>query len=185
MAQSDDETKVKYTSGLLLLILASLVTCPLQSLKTLTTLGYDEFTMEGFQEELVELLEIQIPKASTGEVDLHVLLNDPHGCSQACTWYCRPLCSAYMKSNPDQFMPFIEAHPDIDSFCKAEVEPSFRECEQLQIIALTSAFGIKVNVVYLDGHDAEKVTTHSFGEGALEMTMLYRPGHYDLLYKKE
>ena len=82
-------------------------------------------------------------------------------------------------------MPFIESHPDIDSFCKAEVEPSFRECEQLQIIALTSALGIKVNVVYLDGHDAEKVQTHSFGEGLLEMTMLYRPGHYDVLLESK
>ena len=45
------------------------------------------------------------------------------------------------------------------------------------------AFGVKVGVEYLDGHDEEKVVRHVFGEG-LEINMLYRPGHYDLIYKK-
>lgn len=40
---------------------------------------------------------------------------------------------------------------DIDSYCKAEVEPMGKECEQLHIIALTEYLEISIVIEYLDG----------------------------------
>lgn len=40
---------------------------------------------------------------------------------------------------------------DVYAFCTAEVEPMGKECEQLQIIALSEYLGISVEIAYLDG----------------------------------
>jgi ubiquitin thioesterase protein OTUB1 len=70
------------------------------------------------------------------------------------TWYMRVLTAGYLKRDPDRFLPFIEglgAFFDIESFCKSEVEPMNKECEQIQIIALSEYLGITVEISYLDG----------------------------------
>jgi ubiquitin thioesterase protein OTUB1 len=68
------------------------------------------------------------------------------------TWYMRVLTAGQLKREPDRFLPFVEGlYYDIDSFCKAEVEPMDKECEQIQIIALTEYLGITVEITYLDG----------------------------------
>jgi ubiquitin thioesterase protein OTUB1 len=68
------------------------------------------------------------------------------------TWYMRVLTAGHLKSDPDRFLPFIDgAYFDIESFCKAEVEPMNKECEQIQIIALSEYLGVTVEISYLDG----------------------------------
>ena len=58
----------------------------------------------------------------------------------------------FMKRDPERFLPFVgEAYLDIDSFCKGEVEPMGKECEQPQIIAITECLGIPIDIAYLDG----------------------------------
>ena len=42
-----------------------------------------------------------------------------------------------------RFTPFLETAEDMQSFCAREVEPMGKECEQLQIIALSEYLGIK------------------------------------------
>lgn len=64
-----------------------------------------------------------------------------------------------------------------------------KECEQVQVVALAEALGVQVKIEYLDGHDLTnngKLTSHVFGpkDAVLKLTMLYRPGHYDLLQKR-
>jgi len=39
----------------------------------------------------------------------------------------------------------------MDSFCKAEVEPMGKECEQVQITALSEYLQIAIEIAYLDG----------------------------------
>lgn len=58
----------------------------------------------------------------------------------------------YLKKDVDRFLPFVEgSHVDMDSFCKYEVEPMDKECEHIQIIALTEYLGVKIVIAYLDG----------------------------------
>lgn len=40
---------------------------------------------------------------------------------------------------------------DMAGYCRREVEPMGRECEQLHIIALTEYLGLRVAIEYLDG----------------------------------
>lgn len=53
-------------------------------------------------------------------------------------------------------MPFIEGNYfDMNSFCAGEVEPMNKECEQIQIIALTEYLNVPVAIEYLDGRYVE------------------------------
>ena len=65
-----------------------------------------------------------------------------------------------------------------------EVEPMGKESDHIHIIALTSALGVPVSVVYMDrGGDTSQCITHNFPEDSVPIiTLLYRPGHYDILY---
>lgn len=60
----------------------------------------------------------------------------------------------------------------------------YREADHLHISALTSALGICVRVIYMDRGEGGEVNAHEFPEGGTpQIQLLYRPGHYDILYK--
>lgn len=87
-------------------------------------------------------------------------------------------------------------------FCKSSVEPMGEESDHVHIIALSDALGVPIRVVYLDrstGAGDVTVNHHDFvpsagclpsaSGGSSEttkpiVTLLYRPGHYDILYPK-
>lgn len=118
------------------------------------------------------------------------------------TWYMRALTAGYLRKDPERFLPFVEgSYFDIDSFCKAEVEPMDKECEHIQIIALTEYLGIQVEIAYLDGRAFDPAVglssvkfpdpssfvaadgDSSNGErDAFRVHLLYRPGHYEIIY---
>lgn len=59
-----------------------------------------------------------------------------------------------------------------------------KESDHIHIIALTAAIGVPVRVVYLDRGQGGNVTSHDFPEGSQpKLFLIYRPGHYDILYK--
>jgi ubiquitin thioesterase protein OTUB1 len=159
-----------------------------ESWKHVKDVGYNEMTMEMFYEEAVSLIE----RIISGSVDTEALakeLNEENSTSDYCTWYLRVLTATHLKMDPQRFEPFIEQPGmDVAQFCQREVEPMGKECEQLQVLALAEAFGIKVRIEYLDGHElvAGDVMHHVFGpeDSALQICLLYRPGHYDILYPK-
>jgi ubiquitin thioesterase protein OTUB1 len=61
----------------------------------------------------------------------------------------------------------------------------YRESDHIHIIALTNAFNTPVGIIYLDRTDQDKVTVHNFPEDCPNsgINILYRPGHYDIIYK--
>ena len=61
--------------------------------------------------------------------------------------------AAAMKKQADRFLPYVmdDSTLDVDSFIAREVEPMGRECEQVQIMALTEFLGVLVKIEYLDG----------------------------------
>mmetsp|Transcript_8367 Transcript_8367/g.13850 ORF Transcript_8367/g.13850 Transcript_8367/m.13850 type:complete len:246 (+) Transcript_8367:109-846(+) len=140
--------------------------------------GYERFTIETFWEELLEFLK-SLPK------DFHDELNEENAVSDYSSWYMRMLTAVHLKSDPDRFVHFLEGdYFDIATFCQREVEPMGKECGMVQVLALAEYMGVKVDIEYLDGRDA-KSTKHSFGpeDSKTTLTLLYRPGHYDILYK--
>ena len=54
------------------------------------------------------------------------------------------------------------------------------------LFCMKQQFGVKVQVEYLDGHDLVngRLSQHTVGaqDSPLHLTLLYRPGHYDILY---
>ena len=64
-----------------------------------------------------------------------------------------------------------------------EVEPMYHESDHMHITALTGALGVPVRVEYMDRGEGGTVNHHDFPEGSdPSIHILYRPGHYDLLY---
>ena len=65
-----------------------------------------------------------------------------------------------------------------------------KEVTELMVLALAEALKVRVNIEYLDGRDLpgskKELVVHKFGPGdeaaCLEISLLYRPGHYDILY---
>ena len=51
---------------------------------------------------------------------------------------------------------------------------------------LTAATGIKIRVIYLDRGSGDEAVHHDFPEDSSpDIHILYRPGHYDVLYPKQ
>jgi len=162
------------------------------SLDEVTKQGYDRYTLEMFHEEFVELLDNIKP--STTKDELHSQLSQENGTSDYCTWYLRVLCATHLKQNASHFIHFLEdpSYIDIASFCSREVEPMGKEVTELMVLALAEALKVRVNIEYLDGRDLpgskKELVVHKFGPRSddeadcLEISLLYRPGHYDILY---
>jgi len=68
-----------------------------------------------------------------------------------------------------------------------------QEADHIHVIALTKALKVPVEIAYMSGSDAmEQVNFHEFypdeevAKGTLKpLVLLYRPGHYDILYRRE
>jgi len=151
--------------------------------------GYSEMAIDMFYESLVEFLE-GLSSASA----MHKELIEENATSDYCTWYLRVLTATFLKSDPLRFEPYLEdGYYDIATFCQREIEPMGRECSMIQVIALAEAFQVQVAIEYLDGREfhpktkgGSGLTVHSFGpeSATTRLTLLYRPGHYDILYLK-
>lgn len=155
----------------------------------LVEIGYEEFAIETFHDMFVELLD-GLPSMTSDSL-LSMFQED--GSGDYYTWYMRVLCACYMRRDSERFLPFIEdgCCVDMKSYCDREVEPMGKECEQLQIISLTEYMGVKVNIHYVDGRPFDKEqgpSVISLPESAsgiepkITVHLLYRPGHYDILY---
>lgn len=117
----------------------------------------------------------------------------------------RLLTSAELRSRADFFTPFVLGQDDdnricdVPSFCARRVEPMGCESDHVHIVALTDALGVGVRVEYLDRSEEEGAAEGGGGgsgggnpnhhdfvpEGAgspPSVVLLYRPGHYDILY---
>ncbi|XP_010725438.1 ubiquitin thioesterase OTUB1-like [Meleagris gallopavo] len=67
---------------------------------------------------------------------------------------------------------------------RQEVEPMCKESDHIHIIALARALQVPVLVEYMDRGEGGATNPHVFPEGSQpRVCLLYRPGHYDILYK--
>ncbi|KAI4157393.1 MAG: hypothetical protein L6R39_000675 [Caloplaca ligustica] len=123
--------------------------------------------------------------------------NDPNVCN-GIIMHFRLITGAWMKSNPDNYVPYTEG-VSIDRYCATHIEPYAVEIENIGLQAYFDAIlkpaGIALQVLYLDQSPGEQVTelnwpagithgTSAFGD-VPTIRLLYRPGHYDVIYKPE
>jgi len=99
-----------------------------------------------------------------------------------------------MTFSPFLFSPTTFQPLDPDEFCRQEVEPCGREAGHAQIMALAEALHVGIRVAYLDRSEVndEVINWVEFGMGEKDpsqeaddapLTLLYRPGHFDVVTK--
>ncbi|KAJ7545426.1 hypothetical protein O6H91_09G119500 [Diphasiastrum complanatum] len=169
--------------------------------RALIGLGYAEFTFEDFLAVFVEQLESVLP-GTTSSISVDTLVDrcrDQY-VSNYVVMFFRFVTSCEIRQRADFFEPFIygTSNLTVQQFCKASVEPMGEESDHVHITALTDALGVPVRVVYLDRslgdsgkvaevnhHDFIPASSPSPEKSAVPpVTLLYRPGHYDILYAK-
>uniref|UniRef100_A0A5B7B1J2 Ubiquitin thioesterase n=1 Tax=Davidia involucrata TaxID=16924 RepID=A0A5B7B1J2_DAVIN len=178
-----------------------------QCRKTLQSLGYADFTFEDFFSLFLEQLEcvLQGNKASISHDELLQRSRD-QSVSDYVVMFFRFVTSGEVRKRSEFFEPFILGltNATVEQFCKSSVEPMGEESDHVHITALSDALGVPIRVVYLDRSSCDtggiSVNHHDFipatddlpnatGGGSSEtakpyITLLYRPGHYDILYPK-
>jgi len=141
--------------------------------------GFEPSAVDIFFEVAQEELEA-LRAAHSLDAMLELLTDDMR--SKYLITYLRLCCSAQLRLDHEQYQPFLpEPYAAVDRFCADEVEPCDREVDQLQIQALCAAFGCSIRTVMLDRSPGTAANELVLGEGPLLVTLLFRPGHYDLL----
>ncbi len=157
--------------------------CKQVGVETAEAQGYSRFTAEDFFEMWAELLEHVTAgnKASA----LSQFASDNMTSDYVVT-FLRLCTSVYLKARKEEFEPFVETGEPIASFCAREVDPMGRDAGHLQIRALCDVFKVNVRVAYLDRTPGNDPVVHVIPDSAVgaeppKFTLLYRPGHYDIL----
>lgn len=154
----------------------------------LVKMGFPSVTIEDFFDVFLEVL--------TNIKEGHIKTSDDllaRFCDQATSDYIvvyfRLITSGYLQQNEETFTNFIVGHPSIVDFCKTEVEPMYKESDHIHVVAITSALQVCARIIYMDrGSSADSVNAHDFPEQPRDhptkprIHLLYRPGHYDVLY---
>ncbi|XP_072348713.1 ubiquitin thioesterase OTUB2-like isoform X2 [Scyliorhinus torazame] len=160
----------------------------IQKLRKSLMRSRDELSSAGFAEnrfensfttfmDMIDLVE------TDGSVSKLLAVFNDHGVSDHLVQYLRLLTSAYLQKRSEFFELFLEGGVSVKDFCTQEVEPMAMESDHIHITALTQALNLPIQVEYMDKTDTE-VNHHVFPEGSKPLVyLLYKPGHYDILYK--
>lgn len=172
LSKKDDEERLRMLKTII------------DSKEELIQFGYSEIAIESFYDIVVEVLENLFNYSPEELLDSF----QASGLSDYYTWYMRLLTSLNMKKNAERYLPFID-DVDINSYCLREVEPMGKEVEAMMVSSLTEYLGIKLKIEYLDGKPFEnELSSIVFNadekkENQFDVYLLYRPGHYDILYE--
>jgi ubiquitin thioesterase protein OTUB1 len=155
-----------------------------QSVTFLESAGYapvlfDTFTAM-FTDLLKELFEITqeslIEKFNDSESDYYV-------------WYCRLLTAGSLRTDAERFLHFLPDMVDMKEYTAREVEPMGKDVDHVNVVALCEHLQIRVHIEYLNGRPFDsKIGLNPVSCGPDEdprrpyVTLLYRPGHYEILY---
>lgn len=181
--------------------------------QALRDLGYSEFTWEDFSGTFKELVDAAESKQT--EAFLLQQCQEEGGSNYAVMFLRFATSAEIQRRSeffhpflPDPFAGLGSASEGSVQFSRACVEPMGEESDHVQIVALTDALETPIRIVHLDRsagqtnfHDLlpDSSSEASLGTSAsgLEtpaakssasrppIVMLYRPGHYDILYAKE
>jgi len=158
------------------------------SRERLIKLGFPQFTLEDFHDTFMSVVERVAPTDNEEETlqELHNLFNE-QGYSDYVVVYLRLITSGQLQEGADFYQNFIDGNCTMEEFRHQEVEPMYKESDHIHIIAICTELNVGVRVEYMDRGAAEggKVIAHDFPDGLKpKVFLLYRPGHYDILYPK-
>ena len=167
-----------------------------------TWCGHQEWLFEDMREEVLNLLRdlaatVHVAPTPDAESLIQLRFNNEE-ISNAIIYYFRLLASAWLKANAVIYRDFIPDGLEVDNYSKNTTEPAKTEIEHLGMTVLIDVLlkpvGIAVEIVYLDQSKGTDVNSHIIQAkdesgtpiyaGAPVVHLLYRPGHYDILYKE-
>lgn len=148
--------------------------------------GFDRLAYEDFFEEF----RTTLTDCLDGEWLAAEWERAPHR-SHSLVVLMRLVASAFLRQHASDYEPFLwemeagtSSTVDMALFCQRHVECLGVESDQIHIIALGNALGCDVNVAYLDGGEGplNQLSFVASQPRSITINLLYRPGHYDLLY---
>lgn len=127
---------------------------------------------------------------------LNERFNNPE-VSNSIVYHMRLLASSWLKANSATYEGFIPEAGGVDNYRKNWIEPVNLEIDHLGmtllIDVLLKPIGFSVEIVYLDRSEGTQANSHIFQQedtngvptnpNAPMIHLLYRPSHYDILYK--
>ncbi|WVW86104.1 hypothetical protein I302_108143 [Kwoniella bestiolae CBS 10118] len=169
-----------------------------RALPAMEQCGFDKELYEEFLDSLLVLIRsfAEGGESTSTEYGIVQSLQDAER-SNCIVVALRLITSSYIRTHSDLFSPFLLSPTTFlplstDDFCRSEVEPCGKEADHAQIMALAEALNIGVRIAYLDrsdlGSEADSaINWVEFGKDTSEpgrpLTLLYRPGHYDVVTK--
>lgn len=155
----------------------------------LKSVGYDSVIYEDFSESFWSFVTTA---TNDNSVETQVSWEEDEYTSNMAIMLMRLLTSAQIRSNPDDYLAFIELEPqdsNLQKWCERCVDSVGVDADQVQLIALAKAIGIEIIVANLgSGSETDdlQISNFDFKKSPQDpiISLLYRPGHYDLLYKK-
>lgn len=167
----------------------------------LTTVGgHESWLFEDMVEQTTDLLREVAATIHSPETAMNIILqrfNDP-AVSDPIIYHFRLLASSCLKGNPEQYQGFIPSDEGVGGYCKNWLEAVNQEIDHLGmsllIDILLKPIGFAVEIVYLDRSEGSQVNSHMFqaedengvptNPGGPIIHLLYRPSHYDILYRE-
>ncbi|KND03028.1 uncharacterized protein SPPG_02098 [Spizellomyces punctatus DAOM BR117] len=152
----------------------------------MTEMGYDMSLLIDFWEPFETALKPQEDSKTLLEIFQTEYVSDTIVC------YLRLVTAAVLKKYRDLFEAFIlDSYPSLDAFIGSQVEPMNIEADQPHIVAISNALGITIRIANLDPtptdagvnyHELSPMEPLEVPGDVPEVVLLYRPGHYDVLY---
>ena len=169
--------------------------------KRLEARGIDRIVYEDALDVMRDLVRGEADGAPIGPAEVLARLRD-EGSSQMLVMLLRFVTSVEIQDRAEFFAPFILGSSDeclsVEAFCNRSVMVMGEESDHVHVVALSDALGVPLSVLYLDGNplgggagagaggEGDDVPTHDFvpegTPGPPVLSLLYRPGHYDVLY---
>ncbi|OIR58774.1 MAG: ubiquitin thioesterase OTUB1-like protein [Amphiamblys sp. WSBS2006] len=144
--------------------------------KTLLDGGYDEIVFEQFLDVLADAVFSEENQKKL----LELMTDDEKGNSLVVLM--RFLTGSHIKQNAEHYSSFLEG-VDTASFVQREVETLGKYADHIQTDALSKCIDSPICVFHASSSSSEPRAIFVGPEKPPEIFLLYRPGHYDILYK--
>ncbi|KLJ13086.1 hypothetical protein EMPG_11952 [Blastomyces silverae] len=156
---------------------------------SLDSIGCQKYIYEMFVEVTEDVFGQILGAIAEGSYDDSFLLDafNDESQSSAIITHFRLMTSAWMKKNPDRYAGFLRT--TVDDYRTKTIEPGKTEIDEIGIHGLFDGViegsGFAIEILYLDRSEGTEVTPHllSPDNPIATIRLLYRPGHYDLLYQ--
>jgi len=182
-------------------LLASVTELVTDSLHRSIQFGFEGYTIEDFyyafmdelafyQQKLLALAagtaDAFKSKDGMGDSAIERMSNKNH--AQYLIFWARMLASLYMRANEKDYSAFVPAEKGgFMAWLRSDVEALHSEADHLQAVALSKALRVPVTLYCIENVQKggpSKVETMG-DDVKSEYDLLFRPGHYDLLYRAD